>query len=457
MFTRQIAKFIASERLLSHDARVLVALSGGADSVALFCVLKQLGYALSAVHCNFHLRGAESDRDETFVRDLCRKEHVPLEVVHFDTIAYAARHKMSIEMAARELRYEAFETLRREQEAEAIAVAHHRDDSVETLLLNLIRGTGINGLKGIRPRNGYVIRPLLAVSRQDIADYLERIGQAYVTDSTNLHDDYTRNKVRLNILPLMEQINPSVKDSLTETAARLNEVAILYNKVMKAETQCISTHLPDGTLHIDQTKWQASDTPKSLLYELLSPYGFRPAQIDDICLSARHTPGRRFRSATHEVLSDRGCWLLYRLDTPENVSFEINTQDGYRTLPGDARQLAWDTIDITRFELSRSKAVACLDAGKLSFPLTVRHAAQGDKFIPFGMKGKKLLSDYMTDRKFSLRQKELQWVVCCGEQIVWVVGERIDERYRVTEQTRTVLRMTIKDDSPLPACVSEKS
>ena len=305
MFTRQIAKFIASERLLSHDARVLVALSGGADSVALFCVLKQLGYALSAVHCNFHLRGAESDRDETFVRDLCRKEHVPLEVVHFDTIAYAARHKMSIEMAARELRYEAFETLRREQGAEAIAVAHHRDDSVETLLLNLIRGTGINGLKGIRPRNGYVIRPLLAVSRQDITDYLERIGQAYVTDSTNLHDDYTRNKVRLNILPLMEQINPSVKDSLTETAARLNEVAILYNKVMKAETQCISTHLPDGTLHIDQTKWQASDTPKSLLYELLSPYGFRPAQIDDICLSARHTPGRRFRSATHEVLSDR--------------------------------------------------------------------------------------------------------------------------------------------------------
>ena len=305
MFTRQIAKFIASERLLSHDARVLVALSGGADSVALFCVLKQLGYALSAVHCNFHLRGAESDRDETFVRDLCRKEHVPLEVVHFDTIAYAARHKMSIEMAARELRYEAFETLRREQGAEAIAVAHHRDDSVETLLLNLIRGTGINGLKGIRPRNGYVIRPLLAVSRQDITDYLERIGQAYVTDSTNLHDDYTRNKVRLNILPLMEQINPSVKDSLTETAARLNEVAILYNKVMKAETQCISTHLPDGTLRIDQTKWQASDTPKSLLYELLSPYGFRPAQIDDICLSARHTPGRRFRAATHEVLSDR--------------------------------------------------------------------------------------------------------------------------------------------------------
>lgn len=447
MFTKKIAEFIASERLLSRGAQVLVALSGGADSVALLCVLKQLGYTLSAIHCNFHLRGTESDRDETFVRDLCKEKNIPLKVVHFDTRTYATQHKMSIEMAARELRYEAFESLRTKLQAEAIAVAHHRDDSVETLLLNLIRGTGINGLRGIRPKHGYVIRPLLSVSRQDITDYLKSIGQTYVTDSTNLHDDYTRNKIRLNILPLMEQINPSVKNSLTETATRLNDAAIIYNKVMEAEKKRVSSILPDGILRIDQTVWQTCDAPGSLLFELLSPFGFHSAQISDICLSAARTPGRRFRSATHEVLSDRGCWLVYPLCQSADVSFEIEIKSAdCHSLPDGTGLLTWELIDIADFELSRSKDVACLDADKLSFPLTVRRVVQGDKFTPFGMKGKKLLSDYMTDRKFSLHRKERQWVVCSREQIVWMVGERIDEHYRVTEQTRSVLRMAVKTD-----------
>lgn len=451
MFTRRIAEFISSERLLSHDALVLVAVSGGADSVALLCVLKQLGYKLSAIHCNFHLRGTESDRDESFVRDLCKKENVSLEVVHFETQTYASRHKMSVEMAARELRYEAFETLRKKIQAKAIAVGHHRDDCVETLLLNLIRGTGINGLKGIRPKNGHVIRPLLAVSRQDITDFLMRIGQNYVTDSTNLNDDYTRNKIRLNILPRMEQINPSVKNSLMETAARLSDVATIYNKVMGTEKHRVSSILPDGTLRIDQAEWQKCDAPKSLLYELLAPFGFHSTQVDDVCLSALRTPGRRFRSATHEVLSDRGCWLVYPLRQMADISFEINMEDGghCHTLPDGTGQLTWEILDIKDFELSRSKDTACLDADKLLFPLTVRRAVQGDKFMPFGMKGKKLLSDYMTDRKFSLRQKAQQWVVCSKGQIIWMIGERIDERYRVTEHTRTVFRMTVKPDRSL--------
>ena len=444
MFTKRIADYIAIKQLLSPQGQVLVALSGGADSVALLCVLKQLGYMLTAVHCNFHLRGNESDRDETFVRNLCRQKDIPLEVVHFDTRTYATRHKLSVEMAARELRYDAFERMRKTHGAEAIAVAHHRDDSVETLLLNLIRGTGINGLKGIRPKNGHVIRPLLAVSRQDITAYLSSIGQPYVTDSTNLHDDYTRNKIRLNILPLMEDINPSVKDSLMDTTARLADVATIYNKVMEMEKQRISALLPDGTLRIDQKAWLASDTPKSLLYELLAPYGFHPTQIDDICHSATRTPGRRFRSTTHEMLSDRDCWLLYAINQPTEDSYEINSQEGSLTLPEGKGRLTWNTLNnMEHFEISRSKNIACLDAEKLSFPLTVRRAARGDRFMPFGMKGKKLLSDYMTDRKFSLRQKEQQWVVCSKEEIIWLVGERPDERFRIDEDTQAVFQIKL--------------
>ena len=443
MFTKKIADYITAARLIQPGQRVLVALSGGADSVALLCVLKQLGYGVEAVHCNFHLRGDESDRDEAFVCRLCAAGDVPLQVVHFDTSAYAVRRKISIEMAARELRYEAFESLRREHGADVIAVAHHRDDSVETLLLNLIRGTGVNGLKGIRPRNGRVVRPLLAVSRRDILDYLNALGQDYVTDSTNLHDDYVRNKIRLNLLPLMEQINPSVRDGLMATASRLADAAAIYNKVIGEEKARVSTLMPDGGLRIDRTAWQASDIPGSLLYELLSPYGFNVAQAEDVASSALRPSGRRFRSATHELVSDRDCWLLYPLSVEADCSFMIREPDGGQALAAGGGHLTWTVFrPDDGWEVPRDKRTACVDADKLAFPLLVRRVATGDRFVPFGMKGHKLLSDYMTDRKFSLRQKECQMVVCSADgRIVWLVGERVDERFRVTDATRRVLRM----------------
>lgn len=445
MFTKRIADYIAAGRLLAADVPVIVALSGGADSVALLCVLRELGYALHAVHCNFHLRGAESDRDETFVRGLCERLHVPLSVEHFQTEAYAREHKLSIEMAARELRYEAFERIRRECGAGEIAVAHHRDDSVETLLLNLIRGTGINGLKGIRPRNGHVVRPLLAVSRQEIERYLQERGQDYVTDSTNLHDDFTRNKIRLHLLPLMEQLNPSVREGLAATAERLADVAALYNKVMAEEQQRVAERLPDGGIRIRQADLCTSEAPKSLLYELLSPYGFRPAQLEAIYASAASVPGRRFRSLTHEVVVDRDCWLLYPLTEGEWGCLEIASAEGSVPLPDGMGRVSWSVMpggaDV---DIPRGREFACLDADKLTFPLTLRRVARGDWFIPFGMKGKKLLSDYMTDRKFPLNRKERQWLLWDGDRVAWVVGERIDNRFRVDEHTRKILRLHYK-------------
>lgn len=419
MFKRDVEKFIDQKSLFERRDKVLVALSGGADSVALLRVLHALGYQCECAHCNFHLRGEESNRDETFVQQLCQKFDIPLHVTHFDTTDYARTHRISIEMAARELRYQWFETLRQSIGASVIAVAHHRDDSVETFLLNLIRGTGINGLKGIAPKNGYVVRPLLQESREIILDYLQHLNQEYVTDSTNLQDEYMRNKIRLNLLPLMKELNPSVSESIAATAERLADAALIYNKeremaiqrVMKGEKVISISALLDET------------APSSLLFELLHPYGFNSSQIKDIYQSLFGQSGRRFHSSQWEVLRDRDSLILHSFNGEE-----INH------IPPT---LTYETVDITPdFIIPRDKHIACLDADKVTLPLTVRKWQAGDKFTPLGMKGKKNVSDYLTDRKFTLFQKEHQYVACQGDKIVWLIGERIDNAYRIDADSK---------------------
>lgn len=446
MLKKKVNQYIENEHLLVTSDKVLVALSGGADSVALLCVLQELGYSCRALHCNFHLRGSESDRDEAFVRNLCAEKNIPLTVTHFDTSAYATAHKVSIEMAARELRYQFFETERINQHAQAIAVAHHRDDNAETLLLNLIRGTGINGLRGIRPRNGFIVRPLLVVSRDEILAYLKQINQSYVTDSTNLCDDYIRNKIRLNLLPLMTQINPSVKETLASTASRLADVAKIYNQAVHQVKERITSLSDNGCFCINIEAWKKCEARRSLLYELLSSYGFNTAQIDDIYNSAWKEPGRRFMSVTHELLRDRESWIVYPIETNRSSvpPLQIVEREGTCAFPDRTGDLTWNVMGREQLHsIPKDKSYACLDAGLINFPLFLRRTEPGDKFIPFGMKGKKLLSDYMTDRKMSVYQKKHQWVLCCQSDIIWVVGERIDNRYCVTEKTKEVLCLVI--------------
>lgn len=422
MFKRDVEKFIDQKSLFERCDKVLVALSGGADSVALLRVLDALGYQCECAHCNFHLRGEESNRDEAFVQQLCQKFDIPLHVTHFDTTDYAHTKRISIEMAARELRYQWFETLRQSIGASVIAVAHHRDDSVETFLLNLIRGTGINGLKGIAPKNGYVVRPLLQESRENILDYLQHLNQDYVTDSTNLQDEYMRNKIRLNLLPLMKELNPSVSESIAATAERLADAALIYNKeremaiqrVMKGEKVISISALLDET------------APSSLLFELLHPYGFNSSQIKDIYQSLFGQSGRRFHSSQWEVLRDRDSLILHSFSGEETDHVPPT--------------LTYETIDITPdFIIPRDKHIACLDADKVTLPLTVRKWQAGDKFTPLGMKGKKNVSDYLTDRKFTLFQKEHQYVACQGDKIVWLIGERIDNAYRIDTDSKRAL------------------
>lgn len=422
---KKVATYIARQQLIEPGSKVLVALSGGADSVALLRILLSLGYVCEAAHCNFCLRGTESERDEDFVRQLCQEQTVPLHVIHFDTTGEASRKHISIEMAARELRYTWFEQVRQACGAAAIAVAHHRDDSAETFLLNLLRGTGINGLQGIRPRNGYIIRPLLCLNRQEIITYLATLKQNYVTDSTNLEDTYMRNKIRLHLLPLMQQITPAAKENLLKTAVHLTDAALLYQQAVNEGRKRI---LLDGGKAIDIKALLHEPAPNTLLFEVLHPLGFNESQIENIYRSLQSQPGKKFSTGKWTVIKDRDQLLIIE-EQQKNIPPVLDIQ----------------TYDYTPdFNIPHGKHSAAFDTGKLLHPLSLRLWQQGDSFVPFGMKGTKKVSDYLTDRKFSLAQKEQQWVLCCGEDIIWLVGERSDNRFRVNDATQSITIVTLR-------------
>lgn len=441
-FVRRIADCIHSHRLITEGDTVLVALSGGADSVALLRILLVLGVRCEAMHCNFRLRGEESERDERFVRLLCQQLNVPLHVISFDTRTYAREHRISIEMAARDLRYDYFAALRRQQSAASIAVAHHRDDNIETLLLNLIRGTGIHGLTAIRYRNGDIIRPLLDVSRQEILDYLGVLKQSYVTDSTNLEDDVHRNKLRLNVMPLLRELNPAVDNTLQQTISRMTDAALIYDEAIKEMKQRVQHGL------VIRTKELRKETaPRTLLYELLKPYGFTSAQSAEVYEQLNGTSGRVYESNSWCLLRDRDKLLLR--SKSENFTCYcpvLPLQGTVKVAPG--MQFIIRRIDVGEgYEIKRSRQVLCADWEKLHFPLSLRTVVKGDRFCPFGMKGSKLVSDYLTDAKHSVFEKEHQLVVCSNTDIVWLVGERADNRFRIDNKTRVILQIDLLTDN----------
>lgn len=439
---RTVRSYIERNRLLSDDDRrpVLVGLSGGADSVALLSVLVRLGYACVALHCDFHLRGEESERDAAFARTFAESLGVPFYQTDFDTVAYAREHHLSIEMAARVLRYAWFEELRERLGAQAIAVAHHRDDSVETVVMNLIRGTGIRGLTGIRPRNGFVVRPLLCVSRADIVAWLENQGIRYVTDSTNLSDAYTRNFIRLNVLPLLERINPSVREAIARSAEHLSAVASVYAyEIARAREEVI---VSEGCLSIEALcRFPA---PEAILYELLKEYGFSRWVSAEVFDALRKESGKVFYSKTHRLLKDRAyLWIVPLEREAEKTSFLLDpSREIYREPVG----LTFRELPITPdFQIEKNRRFAYFDADKLRFPLTLRKWREGDWFVPFGMKGRQKLSDYFSDHKFSRIEKEKAWLLCSGDAIIWLIGERADNRFRIDSGTKRVLAVNFLD------------
>ena len=428
--------------------KYLVAISGGADSVCLLLKMIEEGRSVEAVHCNFHLRGDESDRDEAFVVTLCQRLGVPLHRVHFDTKEYAALHKVSIELAARELRYRYFEQLRQDIGAEAIMVAHHRDDNVETVLMNMVRGTGIRGMAGIRPVNGHILRPLLDMSRADIEAYLARKGETYVTDSTNLEDDATRNKFRHHVIPLLQSLNPKASENIHSTSRHIAEAEkILSWAISRARHDVF---LSPSLIDID--KLLSFVSPSYLLNEICRDYGFTPSQCDDMlaAASASHV-GATFLSSTHiAAIATVGGSLCIQFapKSAQPKEYRLPEPGIYRL--ADGLSLTLEKTDITDgFRIAKSPEVATLDINKVKFPLTLRPIRQGDRFTPFGMKGTKLVSDYLTDIKCSVIDRQRQMVVeDATGMIIWLVGRRTNDKCRIDSSSNAALIITKTVNSP---------
>lgn len=436
-FIHRIEDFISRNHLLEKDGKYLVALSGGADSVTLLWVLHELGYQIEACHCNFQLRGAESDRDEQFCVQLCEQLGIPLHRIHFDTRLYAEVHKESIELAARNLRYRYFAQLKEDVEADGICVAHHQDDTVETVLINLIRGAGIQGLTGISAKNGDILRPLLCVDRKEILAYLEEKGQDYVTDSTNLVDDVVRNKIRLNIIPMLKEINPAASKNIAQAARHLEEA----NKMLSSIAIC-GEKSEDGTIRVAVLEIESAASAEYALYSSLSPYGFRGKAITDI-LASLHSTGKTWTSETHQLVIDRDCILIREKQTEAFQGMKIPETGCYVLPRGEKIKLSIREREID-FSPSKEKFLITLDADAVTFPLHLRLAQNGDTFHPFGMKGKKLVSDYLTDRKKNLFEKQSQLVLEDAKgQIIWVVGERTSKLCKIKEDTKKILYIQV--------------
>jgi tRNA(Ile)-lysidine synthase len=443
-FEDKIEKYIERFSLMEKNALYLVALSGGADSVSLLLVLKKLGYRVEACHCNFHLRGEESIRDEKFCEQLCMSENIPFHHVHFDTKSYSELHHVSIEMAARNLRYSYFESLRKDLNADAICVAHHQEDSVETIIINLIRGTGIKGLRGILPKNGNIIRPLLGVNRSEIEEYLSTLNQEFVIDRTNLIDDVVRNKIRLNIIPLLEQINPRVKDNIFKTSTYLDDVYQIAEGVIE---DYISHRDDIGLLRKGSQSYGSVGfksilgfpKPQLLLYHILKEFGFNSIVSEEVLRNIQQNViGRIWYSKTHEVLIDRDVLLIEPIE--HTVLNPIKIPEG-GTYVYNGHKFKFSVLNIeSDFNLAKENDHITIDFSHLSWPLIIRPIKNSDRFVPFGMKGSKLVSDYLTDRKVSLFDKRRQLVLTDKEdQIIWLVGHRIADRYKVNKDTKSVL------------------
>lgn len=425
-----IAKYIVRNNLMNKQRLQLVALSGGADSVALLLVLCSLGYQVEAVHCNFNLRGDEALRDEQFCVELCQAKDIKLHRAHFDTRSYAQLHGVSIEMAARQLRYAYFKQLQEILDCETICVGHHRDDSVETILLNLVRGTGVRGLTGISPKNEAVVRPLLCVSREEIQNYLQLKRQPFVTDSSNLVADVKRNKVRLQILPLLEALNPSFRTTLMTMAEEMQEV----EKVCAVFHQCYT-----NASELSIAALRQAPSAELALFHFLRPKGFSSAQIRNIFENLDAPTGKHWTSPTHELIIDRGQLMAMPID--KDIPRAMRLPEPARYCYANEITLRVSLQDRnTGFQIPRSADIAALDAEKVAFPLTIRRTEDGDRFNPFGMKGTKLVSDFLTDQKKNIWEKRHQLVVMDAKgDIIWVVGNRPDGRFCITDRTARVL------------------
>ena len=441
-FLGKYKAYIKEQNLFQPKDKLLLAVSGGVDSVVLCELCKQAGYDFVIAHCNFQLRRAESDRDENFVKELADKYAVEILIKKFDTKKYAGENKLSIQVAARELRYSWFNELTgRLPIAHWIITAHHVNDNIETLLMNFFKGTGVSGLRGILPKQGNLIRPLLFAKKEDIKEFALINKLSYVEDSSNASDKYTRNYFRNQLIPDLQKVFPQVEDNMMDNLQRFREIEILYQQSINLHKKKLLEQ-KGNEIHIPVLKLLKAEPLSTTVYEIIKDYDFTAYQTEEVIALLQSESGKYIQSHTHRVIKNRNWLIISPNETKqaENILFEpehahIDFVQGkleIKTLP-----------QTTNHKLQTINSIAELDADEIKFPLLLRRWKQGDYFYPLGMKKKKKLSRFFIDIKLSLTQKEKTWVIEMDKKIIWVVGLRIDDRFKITGKTKNILQITL--------------
>ncbi len=437
--------FINTEKLLRKDDRLLLAVSGGVDSVVLCELCKQAGVPFVIAHCNFRLRGTESDRDEDFVKALGEKYGVPVWCRTFDTEAYATTNKLSIQVAARELRYEWFYSLLAVDSLAPtlLATAHHADDNIETILMNLFKGTGMQGLKGILPKqDGKLIRPLLFARKKEILEFAKQHQLAYVEDSSNLSDKYTRNFFRHRVIPLVNEAIPEAEENMATNMQRFREAAQLYEQAIQQHKKKLLEPKGDN-VEIPVLKLLQRQPLPTIVYEIIREYGFRSGQTGEVMALLHSETGKYILSSTHRILRNRNRLIISPLSAQQDNILLIEENDSEVYFSEGRLTLSLKNID-RDISISKEPSTAMLDAKHIRYPLLLRRWKAGDYFYPLGMRKKKKLARFFIDSKLSLIEKEKTWVIESDKKIIWIVGQRIDDRFKVTEKTKQLLTISLK-------------
>lgn len=437
----RLAHQLGQSQLLQQGDKVLLAVSGGLDSVVMTLLLHGLGYASAIAHCNFKLRGAHADGDEVFVKELAERLQLPFFSTQFDTKGYAKLHGISTQMAARELRYEWLEQIRKQTDCYYLATAHHKNDQAETVLLNLVKGTGIRGLHGILPKQGQIVRPLLPFTRAELEAYAEANNLSWRTDASNADPLYQRNFLRHEVLPLLQQLNPSVVNTLAQEAGYFKDAATIYEQGIKYYLKKLVEHRAEG-FFVPIKKLKLYPAQATLLYEWLGPVGFNEEQVHDILAALDSTEVKQFYATDFRLIKERQFLVLTAKANETGHRVVIEKFSKRVKVPG--LELKFHVQTATNYHIPTQPTVAAIDADKLEMPLVLRRWQRGDYLYPIGTKRKKKkLSNLLGELKLTQLQKENTWVLCSGEYIVWVVGYRLDDRFKVTANTKTVTEVSV--------------
>ena len=433
-------QYINRHKLIDSSDRLLLAVSGGIDSMVMCELFHQSGIRFDIAHCNFSLRGEESDGDELFVRSIAERLNVSIHVKKFDTLSYAKNEGISIQMAARDLRYQWFSQLALEQVYDKIAIAHNLNDQAETFFINLLRGTGIAGLRAMKPYHEGFIRPLLLFSREEIESFASANGCTFREDSSNSSDKYLRNRIRHHLLPLLKELQPALYPIFSENIERLADTETVYLNEIERQRQLVVR--VSGNRHLINIERLNQLNPlQTYLFEFIKPFGFNESTVIQLISALSDIPGKIFLSATHRLIKDRDALIIESLseNKSDNLEVLIDAETKSLEIPFNIEFDRLNRHEFTAF--NPSPLIAWLDKDKLKFPLCLRRMQTGDRFRPIGMQGFRKLSDFLTDLKISLPDKQNTWVITSGNDIIWVVGHRIDDRYKVSADTKEIFKI----------------